>query len=148
MRLRPVLKTLAAVAALSTAALAVQQVIERDGLLQKVQRGAHVLQALLAEKFANHPQVGEVRGRGYFWGVELVAERAGKTPFDPARRLHARVRSEAFARGLLVYPMGGTVDGRYGDHILLAPPFIATDDELALIAERLAAAVDAAIAQG
>ena len=130
------------------AALAVQQVIERDGLLQKVQRGAHVLQALLAEKFANHPQVGEVRGRGYFWGVELVAERAGKTPFDPARRLHARVKSEAFARGLLVYPMGGTVDGRYGDHILLAPPFIVTDDELALIVERLAQAVDAAIAQG
>jgi len=130
------------------AALAVQQVIERDGLLQKVQRGAHVLQALLAEKFANHPQVGEVRGRGYFWGVELVAERAGKTPFDPARRLHARVKSEAFARGLLVYPMGGTVDGRYGDHILLAPPFIVTDDELALIVERLAEAVDAVIAQG
>ena len=130
------------------AALAVQQVIERDGLLQKVQRGAHVLQALLAEKFANHPHVGELRGRGYFWGVELVAERAGKTPFDPARRLHARVKSEAFARGLLVYPMGGTVDGRYGDHILLAPPFIVTDDELALIVERLAEAVDAAIAQG
>ena len=130
------------------AALAVQQVIERDGLLQKVQRGAQVLQALLAEKFAKHPHVGDIRGRGYFWGVELVAERAGKTPFDPARRLHARVKSEAFARGLLVYPMGGTVDGRYGDHILLAPPFIATDDELALIVERLAEAVDAAIAQG
>jgi len=130
------------------AALAVQQVIERDGLLQKVQRGAQVLHALLAEKFAKHPHVGELRGRGYFWGVELVVERAGKTPFDPARRLHARVKSEAFARGLLVYPMGGTVDGRYGDHILLAPPFIATDDELALIVERLAEAVDAAIAQG
>ena len=130
------------------AALAVQQVIERDGLLQKVQRGAQVLQALLAEKFAKHPHVGELRGRGYFWGVELVAERAGKTPFDPARRLNARVKSEAFARGLLVYPMGGTVDGRYGDHILLAPPFIVTDDELALIVERLAQAVDAAIAQG
>ena len=130
------------------AALAVQQVIERDGLLQKVQRGAQVLQALLAEKFAKHPHVGDIRGRGYFWGVELVAERAGKTPFDPARRLHARVKSEAFARGLLVYPMGGTVDGRYGDHILLAPPFIVTDDELALIVERLAEAVDAAIAQG
>ena len=130
------------------AALAVQQVIERDGLLQKVQRGAQVLQALLAEKFAKHPHVGDIRGRGYFWGVELVAERAGKTPFDPARRLNARVKSEAFARGLLVYPMGGTVDGRYGDHILLAPPFIVTDDELALIVERLAQAVDAAIAQG
>ena len=128
------------------AALAVQQVIERDGLLQKVQRGAQVLQALLAERFAHHPHVGEVRGRGYFWGIELVAERAAK-PRSIRAAPHAR-QSEAFARGLLVYPMGGTVDGRYGDHILLAPPFIATDDELALIAERLAAAVDAAIAQG
>ncbi len=130
------------------AALAVQQVIERDGLLQKVQRGAQVLKALLADSFGNHPHVGEIRGRGFFWGVELVQDRASKAPFDPARRLHAKVKSAAFARGLLVYPMGGTVDGRYGDHILLAPPFIASDDELAQIVARLAEAVDAAIAQG
>ena len=90
--------------------------------------------------------MGDIRGRGYFWGVELVRERASKVPFDPAHKLHARIKSEAFARGLLVYPMGGTVDGRYGDHVLLAPPFITTDDELALIAERLHAAIDAAIA--
>ena len=130
------------------AALAVQQVIERAGLLAKVQRSGQVLQALLAEKFGQHPQVGEIRGRGLFWGLELVQERASKAPFEPTRRLHARVKSAAFARGLLVYPMGGTVDGRYGDHILLAPPFIASDDDLALIVERLAEAVEAAIAQG
>ena len=130
------------------AALAVQQVIERDGLLQKVQRDADVLQALLADSFGNHPHLGEIRGRGFFWGVELVQDRASKAPFDPARRLHAKVKSAAFARGLLVYPMGGTVDGRYGDHVLLAPPFIASDDELAQIVARLAEAVDAAIAQG
>ena len=128
------------------AALAVQQVIERDGLLQRVQRGGTHLQGLLHNHFGEHPHVGDVRGRGYFWGIELVRERASKVPFDPAHRLHARIKTESFARGLLVYPMGGTVDGRYGDHVLLAPPFITSDDELALIAQRLHAAVDAAIA--
>lgn len=130
------------------AALAVQQVIERDGLLQKVKRDASVLQALLADKFKNHPHVGDIRGRGFFWGIELVQDRASKAPFDLARRLHAKVKAAAFARGLLVYPMGGTVDGRYGDHILLAPPFIASQDELAQIVSRLAEALDAALAQG
>ena len=130
------------------AALAVQQVIERDGVLQKVKRDASVLQALLADKFKNHPHVGDIRGRGFFWGVELVQDRASKAPFDPARRLHAKVKAAAFARGLLVYPMGGTVDGCYGDHILLAPPFIASQDELAQIVSRLAEALDAALAQG
>ena len=130
------------------AALAVQQVIERDGVLQKVKCDASVLQALLADKFKNHPHVGDIRGRGFFWGIELVQDRASKAPFDLARRLHAKVKAAAFARGLLVYPMGGTVDGRYGDHILLAPPFIASQDELAQIVSRLAEALDAALAQG
>ena len=130
------------------AALAVQQVIERDGVLQKVKRDASVLQALLADKFKNHPHVGDIRGRGFFWGIELVQDRASKAPFDLARRLHAKVKAAAFARGLLVYPMGGTVDGCYGDHILLAPPFIASQDELAQIVSRLAEALDAALAQG
>ncbi len=130
------------------AALAVQQVIERDGVLQKVKRDASFLQALLADKFKNHPHVGDIRGRGFFWGIELVQDRASKAPFDPARRLHAKVKAAAFARGLLVYPMGGTVDGCYGDHILLAPPFIASQDELAQIVSRLAEALDAALAQG
>ncbi|HRL35971.1 MAG TPA: aspartate aminotransferase family protein, partial [Ottowia beijingensis] len=81
------------------AALAVQQVIERDGVLQKVKRDASVLQALLADKFKNHPHVGDIRGRGFFWGIELVQDRASKAPFDPARRLHAKVKAAAFARG-------------------------------------------------
>ena len=129
------------------AALAVQQVIERAGLLQKVQRDGLLLRRLLTEKFQNHAHVGDIRGRGLFWGLELVQARASQAPFDPARRLHAQVKAAAFERGLLVYPMGGTLDGRYGDHILLAPPFIATEDELAQIVDRLAAAVDAALAQ-
>jgi adenosylmethionine-8-amino-7-oxononanoate aminotransferase len=78
--------------------------------------------------------------------LELVQDRSTKEPFDPALRLHARVKAEAMARGLMVYPMGGTIDGRRGDHVLLAPPFIVTDNELEAIVERLSAAVDAALA--
>jgi adenosylmethionine-8-amino-7-oxononanoate aminotransferase len=127
------------------AALAVQQVIERDGLLARVRESGAKLQGLLSEVFGSHPHVGDIRGRGLFWGVELVQDRASKSPFDPALQLHARIKREAFARGLMVYPMGGTVDGRYGDHVLLAPPFIAGDADLTLIAQRLAAAIQAAI---
>ncbi len=130
------------------AALAVQQVIERDGLLQKVKQDGEILHRLLTDRFSDHAAVGDIRGRGFFWGVELVQDRATKAPFDPARRLHAKVKAAAFARGLLVYPMGGTMDGRYGDHILLAPPFIASEGELEQIVDRLAEAVDAAITQG
>jgi adenosylmethionine-8-amino-7-oxononanoate aminotransferase len=128
------------------AALAVQQVIERDGLLERVRQQGQGLAARLAATLGGHPHVGDIRGRGLFWGLELVREREGKTPFDPQRRLHAAVRREAMARGLMVYPMGGTIDGRIGDHVLLAPPFIVADSELDAIIERLAAAIDAATA--
>jgi adenosylmethionine-8-amino-7-oxononanoate aminotransferase len=126
------------------AALAVQQVIARDHLLAAVQRQGEGLARRLQEAFAQHPHVGDLRGRGLFRGIELVADRAGKQPFAPERRVFARVRSEAMARGLMVYPMGGTIDGRLGDHVLLAPPFIVSDAELDAIVERLAGAIDAA----
>jgi adenosylmethionine-8-amino-7-oxononanoate aminotransferase len=128
------------------AALAVQRVIQRDGLLAQVRVRGSQLQQLLQQAFGQHPHVGEVRGRGLFYGVELVAERGSKQWFDPARKLHARLKLEAMASGLMVYPMGGTVDGRCGDHVLLAPPFISTPDELAQIVERLAGAIDRAVA--
>jgi adenosylmethionine-8-amino-7-oxononanoate aminotransferase len=127
------------------AALAVQQVIERDGLLASVRESGARLEGLLLNAFGPHPHIGDIRGRGLFWGIELVQDRASKTPFDPGLKLHARIKKEAMARGLMVYPMGGTVDGRYGDHVLLAPPFIASEADLALIAERLLAAIHAAI---
>ena len=104
-----------------------------------------VLADLLTERFGNHPHVGDIRGRGLFWSIELVADRATREPFDPARKLHARVREAAMARGLLVYPMGGTIDGRRGDHVTLAPPFTVTEEELAMIVERLGDAVEAAL---
>ncbi len=127
------------------AALAVQRVIERDGLLARVREAGAGLERLLQEAFGAHPHAGDIRGRGLFWGIEFVKDRATKAPFDPSVQLHARIKKEAFARGLMVYPMGGTVDGRYGDHVLLAPPFIASDSELALIAQRLHDAVQAAL---
>ncbi len=127
------------------AALAVQRVIQRDGLLAQVRERGQVLQSLLRQALGEHPHVGDIRGRGLFWGVELVADRGSKQWFDPALKLHARIKSEAMARGLMVYPMGGTVDGRAGDHVLLAPPFISTEDELGAIVDRLRGAIDAAI---
>jgi adenosylmethionine-8-amino-7-oxononanoate aminotransferase len=130
------------------AALAVQRVIERDGLLARVRERGRYLGAALRDRFGEHPHVGDVRGRGLFFGIELVADRASKAPFDPGRKLHARIKREAMARGLLVYPMGGTIDGRRGDHVLLAPPFVSTEGHLDLLVERLAGAVDAAVANG
>jgi len=127
------------------AALAVQRVIARDGLLARVREAGERLQALLQDSLGSHCHVGEIRGRGLFWGVELVQDRGSKAPFDPQLKLHARIKREAFTRGLMLYPMGGTVDGRYGDHVLLAPPFITSDTELALIAERLREAIDSAL---
>lgn len=128
------------------AALAVQQVFERDQLLAQVRTRGGFLQQLMQARWGEHPHVGDIRGRGLFWGIELVQDRVLKTPFDPAHKLHARIKQEAMARGLMVYPMGGTVDGRYGDHVLLAPPFISSEAELAVMVERLGLAMDAAIA--
>jgi adenosylmethionine-8-amino-7-oxononanoate aminotransferase len=128
------------------AALAVQRVIERDRLLDAVKRQGASLREQLAHALGEHPHVGDIRGRGLFVGIELVADREHKTPFDPALRLHAQVKAEALARGLCVYPMGGTLDGRRGDHVLLAPPFIVSDAELEQIVARLHDAIDATLA--
>ena len=127
------------------AALAVQQVIQRDDLLAAVRRQGDGLSRRLHQAFGQHPHVGDIRGRGLFQAIELVADRGSKQTFDPARRLHAHIKSQAMAQGLMVYPMGGTIDGQNGDHVLLAPPFIATDADLDAIVERLALAVDGAL---
>jgi adenosylmethionine-8-amino-7-oxononanoate aminotransferase len=128
------------------AALAVQRVIRRDGLLERVQRQGAGLRERLVAAFGAHPQVGDIRGRGLFQAIELVQDRSAKTPFDPALKLHARIKAQAMAEGLMVYPMGGTIDGQRGDHVLLAPPFTVDDDALDAIVQRLARAVDAAMA--
>ena len=128
------------------AALAVQSVIRRDKLLDNVKAQGAYLARRLNERFGNHPFVGDVRGRGLLQGVELVADRSGKAPFDPRLELNARVKAQAMARGLMVYPTGGTVDGIAGDHVLLAPPFIIDNALVDTIVERLGEAIDAATA--
>ncbi|MEO5692841.1 MAG: aminotransferase class III-fold pyridoxal phosphate-dependent enzyme, partial [Usitatibacter sp.] len=130
----------------AAAALAVQKVIERDGLLDKVKRDGEYFAQALRTRLGGHANVGDIRGRGLFWGVELVKSRATKETFDPALKLHARIKAEAMQRGLMTYPMGGTIDGVRGDHLLLAPPFIATRAELDEIVVRLAAAIDSGTA--
>ena len=128
------------------AALAVQQVMRRDKLLENVCRQGDYLSRRLNERFGNHPFVGDLRGRGLLQGIEMVSDRGSKEPFDPSFKLHARIKHEAMARGLMVYPMGGTVDGTRGDHVLLAPPFIIDSGTIDAIVERLGDAIDAAIA--
>jgi len=128
------------------AALAVQRVLERDGLVERCAKQGRRLRAELDEAFQYHPFVGDVRGRGLFQAIELVADRASKEPFDPALKLHAKVKRAALDLGLMCYPMGGTLDGARGDHVLLAPPFIISDDELDLLVERLVEAIDTAVA--
>jgi adenosylmethionine-8-amino-7-oxononanoate aminotransferase len=128
------------------AALAVQRVIERDDLLANVRARGAQLMASLRRKLGTHPHVGDLRGRGLFAGVELVADRATKASFDPAKKLHAAIKSRAFANGLLVYPMGGTIDGLHGDHVLLAPPFISTEADIETIVERLSKSIEEALA--
>ena len=129
----------------AAAALAVQHAIRRDHLLANVVEMGARLERRLKERFGQHPSVGDIRGRGLFWALELVSDRASKRPFDPAAKLNARVKREAMARGLMVYPMGGTVDGVNGDHVLLAPPFIVEGGQVDAIVERLGPALDAAL---
>ncbi|MCC2688848.1 MAG: aminotransferase class-III [Rhizobiaceae bacterium] len=129
----------------AAAGLAVQEVIRRDRLLGNVKAMGERLDERLRQRFGNHHHVGDIRGRGLFRAIELVLDRGTKEPFDPALKVHARVKREAMSRGLMVYPMGGTIDGERGDHVLIAPPFIVGDADIGRIVERLGDAVDAAL---
>ena len=122
-------------------ALAVQEVIDAEDLLANVRRRGEQLRAALDTAFGDHPHVGDIRGRGLFLALELVTDRATKTPFDPALKIHQRVKAAAMTNGLMVYPSGGTVDGVRGDHVLLAPPFIVDEALVTMIVDRLAASL-------
>ena len=130
------------------AALAVQRVIREDGLLAQVQRHGQALQRMLRERLGAHPNVGDIRGRGLFLGIELVADRHSKAALPAANKTHAKVKAEALQRGLLCYPMGGTVDGEQGDHVLLAPPFTASIAQLEELVDKLGGAIDAVLPPG
>jgi adenosylmethionine-8-amino-7-oxononanoate aminotransferase len=127
------------------AGLAVQQVIREENLLQEVVvMGAHLEQAL-QERFGNHRHVGDIRGRGLFRALEFVSDRGSRAPFAPEQKLHERIKAAAFAVGLTVYPMGGTIDGARGDHVIISPAYIAKPDDIDLIVARLGQAVDAVL---
>ncbi|PCJ86484.1 MAG: aspartate aminotransferase family protein [Thiotrichaceae bacterium] len=119
------------------AGLAAQQEIRELGLLENVKKQGHALQVMLHEAFDEHPYVGDIRGRGLFVGIELVADRETKEPFDATLELHKKIKAGSMQQGLMCYPMGGTVDGQKGDHILLAPPFIVEQSHLEQIVETL-----------
>lgn len=125
----------------AAAALAVMNELIENQLVDRVHQKAEFLQSRLHAHFAQHPNVGDIRGRGFFWGLEFVADKDTRSPFDPNLKLAANFKKAAFSEGLICYPMPGTRDGKNGDHILLAPPFIASDDELEDAIQRLKTAV-------
>lgn len=131
----------------AAAANKVVEIIARPETLANVNAMGARLHSGLEDVLGASPYVGDIRGRGLFRGIELVADRDTKTPFDPSRKIHAKIKRHAMARGLISYPMGGTIDGIHGDHILLAPPYIISPDEVDLIIERIADAINAAIAE-
>jgi adenosylmethionine-8-amino-7-oxononanoate aminotransferase len=128
-------------AAACAGALAVQKRLHEDGVLSRVKPLGEALRARLFHQFKDHPHVGDIRGRGLFWGLELVQDRASKKPFDPKLRLHARIKRAAMEAGLMCYPMGGTLDGAQGDHVLLAPPFIVDETQLDELVDKLGKAI-------
>ena len=120
------------------------KIIDSDLPSRATMMGDKLMQALQSA-FGQHPFIGDIRGRGLFIGMEFVADRAQKTPFDPALGLHRKIKAAAFEAGLLCYPMGGTIDGKNGDHLLLAPPFILKDSHIGEIIDKLTIAFDAAM---
>ena len=126
-------------------ALAVVQRIEERALVARVNEVGARLRAALDETFGQHPHVGDIRGRGLFLGLEIVENRETKAPFDPAQGVNKRFKAAAFEAGLICYPMGGTLDGKNGDHVLLAPPFIIEDLQIEQITDRLGIALEAAL---
>ncbi|UWR59990.1 aspartate aminotransferase family protein [Phaeobacter inhibens] len=126
----------------TAAGLAVVRALLDRGLVQRSAEMGETLHAALVARFGQHPHVGDLRGRGLFRGIELVADREIKMPFDPGLGIAGKLKKAAFEAGLICYPMAGTRDGRNGDHILLAPPFILSEDQIGEITDKLEVALD------
>ena len=125
----------------TAAAKAVLMQLKKDDLIPRVRALGDHLQKRLEATFAHHPNVGDIRGRGLFRGLELVADCKTKDPFDPSRAINKKIKTAAMEYGLMCYPMGGTIDGNCGDHVLLAPPFIITEDQVEELVEKLNSAI-------
>ena len=124
------------------AALAVQKVIENEGLLERVRHLGFELSRMLLERFSEHPHIGDIRGRGLLLGLEFVIDKARKTPFPTEATFHERLKNAAMDNGLICYPMSGTIDGHNGSHVLLAPPYTLVDNQIEEIVDKLEAAID------
>lgn len=129
------------------AALEVQRIVAEERLVERVAARGPLWMAELRDRLSRFDEVGDVRGRGYFIGVELVADRVRKAPFDPGLGVANRIKSEAMAQGLICYPSSGNADGRSGDTVILAPPYNASDAELEEIAEKMEATIEAVLGQ-
>lgn len=114
----------------AAAGLAVQKAIVERALLTNVQDKGEKLKQALDSTFGQHPHIGDIRGRGLFQALEFVEDRSTKKPFDPKLGMNKKFKKAAFEAGLICYPMGGTIDGVHGDHVLLAPPFIMEDHHI------------------
>lgn len=132
----------------TAAGLAVVRAMLERGLVKRCAEMGEKLQAALEDRFGQHPNIGDIRGRGLFRGVELVADRDTKTPFDPALGLAGKIKKAAFQAGLICYPMSGTRDGRKGDHILLAPPFIISEEQIVEVVDKLEIAITQCLPDG
>ena len=129
----------------TAAALAVvRELIDRD-LSARAGEMGQKLQSALEAALGQHPHIGDIRGRGLFRGIEIVENRKTKAPFDPKHGLAGKIKKTAFAEGLICYPMQGTIDGRQGDHVLLAPPFIIADTQLDELVDKLDTAIQASL---
>lgn len=124
------------------AANVVVRKLTEGGLTARAAEMGKKLDAALHDAFGDHPFVGDIRGRGMFRGLEIVEDRDTKRPFSAARGVNKALKKAAFEEGLICYPMGGTIDGQNGDHVLLAPPFILTDAQVAELVGKLRAAFD------
>ena len=128
------------------AGLAVVNALLERKLVERCKVQGEKVMSALQQRFSEHEFIGDVRGRGLFLGVEIVSDRESKVPFDYSHGLNKKIKAAAFDAGLICYPMGGTIDGKSGDHILLAPPFIIEDDQITELVDKLAVAIDVAIA--
>ena len=127
------------------AGLAVVQATLGRGLIEQVNVMGNGLQAALRERFGQHPNIGDIRGRGLFIGLEIVEDRATKKPFDPTLGINKKLKRSAFEAGLVCYPMGGTIDGKNGDHVLLAPPYVMQESQIDEIVDKLLTGLSTAL---
>ena len=127
------------------ASLATLKTIEQENLLRNVMDQGRTIRAMLKSSLESHPNVGDIRGRGLFIGVEFVADRETREPIDVSLKMHNVVQRRAFANGLMVYGMGGTIDGRVGDHVLIAPPYIIDDEQAEELVAKLTDAINDAL---